>query len=97
MIAQEAGLLRLINSLFKQRGNLMQRIAVDISGTFTDLVYINDASMQMMVEKVRITPRDIGQATFQSAAPREDYGVVIEAKTLEIDFKATEKLRSEYG
>jgi len=40
----------------------MKRIAVDIGGTFTDIVYINDDTMQMVTDKVRSTPREIGQA-----------------------------------
>ena len=40
----------------------MKRIAVDIGGTFTDLVYIDDSTMQILVDKVKSTPWDIGQA-----------------------------------
>jgi N-methylhydantoinase A len=40
----------------------MKRIAVDIGGTFTDIVYINDDTMQMVTDKVRSTPGEIGQA-----------------------------------
>jgi N-methylhydantoinase A/oxoprolinase/acetone carboxylase beta subunit len=40
----------------------MQRIGVDIGGTFTDLVFVDDSTAQMRVEKVRSTPHDIGQA-----------------------------------
>jgi len=40
----------------------MKRIAVDIGGTFTDIVYINDDTMQMVTDKVRSTPWEIGQA-----------------------------------
>ncbi len=40
----------------------MKRIAVDMGGTFTDLVYIDDDTLQILVGKVRSTPWDIGQA-----------------------------------
>jgi N-methylhydantoinase A len=40
----------------------MKRIAVDIGGTFTDIVYIDESTMQIVVDKVRSTPWDIGQA-----------------------------------
>jgi N-methylhydantoinase A len=40
----------------------MKRIAVDIGGTFTDIVYIDEDTMRIVVDKVRSTPRDIGQA-----------------------------------
>ena len=40
----------------------MKRIAVDMGGTFTDLVYIDDETSQIIAGKVRSTPQDIGQA-----------------------------------
>ena len=40
----------------------MKRIAVDMGGTFTDLVYLDDDGLQVMTGKVRSTPWDIGQA-----------------------------------
>ncbi len=40
----------------------MKRIAVDMGGTFTDLVYIDDITLQIISSKVRSTPQDIGQA-----------------------------------
>jgi N-methylhydantoinase A len=40
----------------------MKRIAVDIGGTFTDLVYIDDSTGQTIVDKTPSTPLDIGQA-----------------------------------
>ncbi len=40
----------------------MKRIAVDMGGTFTDLVYLDDETMQVVTGKARSTPRDIGQA-----------------------------------
>lgn len=44
----------------------MKRIAVDIGGTFTDIVYIDESSMRMVVDKVRSTPWDIGQAVLDA-------------------------------
>ncbi|MBN1189937.1 MAG: hydantoinase/oxoprolinase family protein [Dehalococcoidales bacterium] len=40
----------------------MKRIAVDMGGTFTDLVYLDDDTMQVVTGKARSTPHDIGQA-----------------------------------
>jgi len=44
----------------------MKRIAVDIGGTFTDIVYIDESTMQIVVDKVRSTPWDIGQAVLDA-------------------------------
>jgi N-methylhydantoinase A len=44
----------------------MKRIAVDIGGTFTDIVYIDETTMQIIVDKVRSTPWDIGQAVLDA-------------------------------
>jgi N-methylhydantoinase A len=40
----------------------MRRIAVDIGGTFTDIVYLDDDAMVMIADKVRSTPADVGAA-----------------------------------
>jgi len=40
----------------------VKRIAVDMGGTFTDLVFIDDESEQVINGKVRSTPQDIGRA-----------------------------------
>jgi N-methylhydantoinase A len=40
----------------------VKRIAIDMGGTFTDLVYLDDDSLQVVTGKVRSTPWDIGQA-----------------------------------
>jgi len=44
----------------------MKRIAVDIGGTFTDIVYIDESTMQIVVDKVRSIPWDIGQAVLDA-------------------------------
>jgi N-methylhydantoinase A len=44
----------------------MKRIAVDIGGTFTDIVYIDESTMQIIVDKARSTPSDIGQAVIDA-------------------------------
>ncbi|MEJ2738561.1 MAG: hydantoinase/oxoprolinase family protein, partial [Dehalococcoidia bacterium] len=44
----------------------MKRIAVDIGGTFTDIVYIDESTMQIIVDKARSTPQDIGQAVIDA-------------------------------
>ena len=40
----------------------MKRIGVDIGGTFTDIVYFDDNSADVIIDKVRSTPQDVGQA-----------------------------------
>jgi len=44
----------------------MKRLAVDTGGTFTDIVYIDDDTMQIMVDKVSTTPRDLGQGVLEA-------------------------------
>lgn len=44
----------------------MKRIAVDIGGTFTDIVYFDDRTMQIIIDKVRSTPQDVGRAVLQA-------------------------------
>jgi N-methylhydantoinase A len=44
----------------------MKRIAVDIGGTFTDIVYADEDTMQMVADKVRSTPWDVGQAVLDA-------------------------------
>jgi N-methylhydantoinase A len=44
----------------------MKRIAVDIGGTFTDIVYIDEDTMQIVIDKTRSTPWDIGQAVMDA-------------------------------
>ena len=44
----------------------MRRIAVDIGGTFTDIVFIDEEVMEIVTDKVRSTPDDIGQAIFEA-------------------------------
>jgi N-methylhydantoinase A len=44
----------------------MKRIAVDIGGTFTDIVHIDEEAGQILTDKVRSTPSDIGRAVFEA-------------------------------
>ena len=44
----------------------MKRIAVDIGGTFTDIVYIDEEVMEIVTDKVRSTPDNIGRAVFEA-------------------------------
>jgi N-methylhydantoinase A len=44
----------------------MKRIAVDIGGTFTDIVYLDDGTSSMIADKVRSTPLDISRAVFEA-------------------------------
>ena len=36
----------------------MKRLAVDVGGTFTDVVYIDEETVQVVCDKVRSTPDD---------------------------------------
>jgi N-methylhydantoinase A len=49
-----------------KRTRPMRRLAVDTGGTFTDIVYIDDDTMQMSVDKVSTTPEDLGQGVLES-------------------------------
>ena len=44
----------------------MKRIGVDIGGTFTDIVYIDDETHEIIVNKSRTTPHDIGQGVMDA-------------------------------
>jgi N-methylhydantoinase A len=44
----------------------VKRVAVDIGGTFTDIVNIDESTMQIVVDKVRSTPWDIGQGVVEA-------------------------------
>jgi N-methylhydantoinase A len=44
----------------------MKRIAADIGGTFTDIVYLDDSSSSTIADKVRSTPLDISRAVFEA-------------------------------
>jgi len=44
----------------------MRRLAVDTGGTFTDIVYIDDATMHIIVDKVPTTPADLGQGVLEA-------------------------------
>jgi N-methylhydantoinase A len=44
----------------------MKRLAVDTGGTFTDIVYIDDETMQIIVDKVPTTPSDLGKGVLEA-------------------------------
>ncbi len=44
----------------------MKRIGVDIGGTFTDIVFIDDETRQINVNKARTTPQDIRQGVMDA-------------------------------
>ncbi len=44
----------------------MRRLAVDTGGTFTDIVYIDDDTKQLIVDKVPTTPKDLGQGVLEA-------------------------------
>ena len=51
----------------------MKRIAVDIGGTFTDIVYIDEEDMEILTDKVRSTPKDIAWAVFEAVKKIKTY------------------------
>ena len=44
----------------------MKRIAVDIGGTFTDLIYVDDETGEFKLDKVRTTPQQPEKAVLES-------------------------------
>jgi len=44
----------------------VKRLAVDTGGTFTDIVYIDDDTMQIIVDKVPTTPSDLGKGVLEA-------------------------------
>ena len=44
----------------------MKRLAVDTGGTFTDIVYIDDETMSIIVDKVPTTPSDLGKGVLEA-------------------------------
>ena len=44
----------------------MRRLAVDTGGTFTDIVYIDDDTMKLIVDKVSTTPKDLGLGVLEA-------------------------------
>jgi len=48
------------------RGGVMSRVGVDVGGTFTDIVWVDDDAFESRVEKVRSTPWSIGQAVLDA-------------------------------
>ena len=44
----------------------MKRLAVDTGGTFTDIVYIDDDTLRITVDKVSTTPQDLGQCVLEA-------------------------------
>src|SRR5689334_23605347 len=43
----------------------MKRLGVDVGGTFTDLIYVDDEAGEILVHKVPTTPDDPSQGTVQ--------------------------------
>ncbi len=43
----------------------MKRIGVDVGGTFTDLIYVDDETGSVLVHKLPTTPDDPSQGTVQ--------------------------------
>src|ERR1051326_3310463 len=66
------------------------RVGVDIGGTFTDLILVNDATGELSVGKVLTTPADpsravadvLGETLQRAGAPAEQVQHVIHGTTL---------------
>ena len=43
----------------------MKRLGVDVGGTFTDLIYVDDEAGRILVHKLPTTPADPSQGTVQ--------------------------------
>ena len=43
----------------------MKRLGVDVGGTFTDLIYVDDEAGKILVHKLPTTPDDPSQGTVQ--------------------------------
>ena len=43
----------------------MKRVGVDVGGTFTDLIYVDDEAGRILVHKLPTTPDDPSQGTVQ--------------------------------
>src|SRR5207249_5600810 len=43
----------------------MKRLGVDVGGTFTDLIYVDDEAGEVIVHKLATTPADPSQGTVQ--------------------------------
>ena len=43
----------------------MKRVGVDVGGTFTDLIYVDDEASVIRVHKLPTTPGDPSQGTIQ--------------------------------
>jgi N-methylhydantoinase A len=43
----------------------MKRLGVDVGGTFTDLIYVDDEAGQVMIHKLATTPDDPSRGTIQ--------------------------------
>ena len=41
----------------------MKRVGVDVGGTFTDLIYVDEDKGEVVVHKLPSTPADLSQAT----------------------------------
>ena len=49
----------------------MRRIGVDVGGTFTDLIYIDDEAGRVIVHKTPSTPADPSIGTVQGISERQ--------------------------
>src|SRR4029078_4870970 len=49
----------------KDRVEAMRRLGVDVGGTFTDLIYVDDEAGQILVHKLPTTPDDPSRGTVQ--------------------------------
>ena len=52
-------------ALREDRPHAMKRLGVDVGGTFTDLIYVDDEAGRILVHKLPTTPADPSQGTVQ--------------------------------
>ena len=77
------------------------RVSIDIGGTFTDLVALNERSGEILNIKVPSTSRepklvlhDVLNGLVPLEAAKKDYGVAIDPVIMKIDWKSTQLLRA---
>ena len=79
------------------------RVSVDVGGTFTDVIVLDEKSGALRLEKVETVPADpasgvladvrAGYVSIEAAV--HDYGVVIDPQEAAVDEAATEAARAE--
>jgi len=73
----------------------MKRLAIDTGGTFTDVVYIDDDTMEITVDKVSTTPDDLGRGVLNAIrkinADTREIAIIIHGTTAGLNTIAQRK------